>query len=89
MIDSKGARRPPVGRAQHHGDGGTKDGKEPQSLVTEDGKFFISSSVQRGWRGDSRFSWSLEKTHFPSDISSKTFNWALFVTFKSSVTFSM
>ena len=56
MMNSKGARRPPAGRAQHHGDGEAEDGKEPQSLVTEDGKFFISSSVQRGWSGDSRFS---------------------------------
>ena len=55
-MNCKGAGRPPAGWAQHHGDGEAEDGEEPQSLVTEDGKFFISSSVQRGWRGDSRFS---------------------------------
>ena len=32
MMNSKGARRPPAGRAQHHGDGEAEDGKEPQSL---------------------------------------------------------
>ena len=49
MMNSKGARRPPAGRAEHHGDGKAEDGEEPQSLVTEDCKFFISSK-RRAWR---------------------------------------
>ena len=63
-MNSKGARRPPAGRAQHHGDGKAEDGEEPQSLVTEDCKFFISFEKVR--EGGRKGGWFYVLLTFPS-----------------------